>query len=84
MVMRVTPGLRREQNLAADSELEEVLKYLLVADRALVRAQSALGEESGRNELAELIHTAGGTFCEAEFRLWPECDPWALVREGLW
>ena len=63
---------------------QEALKYLLVADGALLRAQSALGEQAQGNELADLIHTAGETVRQAECYLWPECDPWALVGEGIW
>lgn len=87
MVMRVTPTLSREQNLAAESDKkQEALKYLLVADGALVRARSSLGDEpgDGDEQVAHLIHTAGEAVRQAECQLWHRCDPWTLVAEGVW
>jgi hypothetical protein len=78
---------RATRRMAVESEgsPEEVtLKYLLVAEGALRRARQALREAPPAGEVAVLIGAAAERVQRAEALLWPSCDPWSLVPEGVW
>ena len=63
---------------------QEVLKYLLIADGGLLRAQGALGDPPSEPAVMESLQAARAAIRDAELKLWLYCDPWALLQEGIW